>query len=512
MIQRILKMLGALGTSTGLTLVTQLLLPPAFLHYYGVTLYGEWIVLAGTLSYLGTLNFGITTYASNELTMLHKRAEIEQYRKLQATTLALLLSMVGIGLAITSTVFLLPLGKLLHLSAIAPGDVTVTAFFLGLQTLVNILAGYYNSLFMVVEQTHRGLSWGIARSFGTTIACFILAIFRVDFRFLALGQFIAVLVITLLSIYDLKRCLGDLPLGLEGASWNEALRTLKPSGMFAMIFAQQLLTYQVPVNILQWILGPSVVVLFNTSRTVLSSARQVLSPITNAIAPEITFSYANRDMKKLLSIFHHSEKIVFAGIPVTNLGAYLLAPIIVHFWLHRPALFDPYTYGLMALISAASSVRDHKQFFQFSTNMHRRLSVIVFFTNLVMIGLSIPLIRWFGLYGFLGVWLASEVTQMAFIYRENRKLFGNDVSITFTPVIKLVVVMLVSLPLCMGLVYFAQMRSLWMVGAAAAAGEVVLILESYFVFGLKDVWLELEQTIRRSRGLLEAPPAGPGPF
>ena len=494
-------MLGALGTSTGLTLVTQLLLPPAFLHYYGVTMYGEWIVLSGTLSYLGTLNFGITTYASNELTMLRGRGEIEEYRNLQGTTLALILCMVGIGLAATSMVFLLPLGKLLHLSAIASGDVTVTAFFLGLQMLVNILAGYYNNLFMVVEQAHRGLSWGIARSFGTTIACFILTMFRVNFRFLALGQLVAVSVITLLSIYDLKRRLGDLPLGLQGANRSTALRTLKPSGLFAMIFAQQLLTYQVPVNILQWILGPSVVVLFNTSRTVLSSARQVLSPITNAIAPEITFSYANRDMKKLLYIFHHSEKIVFAGIPIANLGAYLMAPIIVHYWLHRPELFDPYTYALMALISGAISVREHKQFFQFSTNMHKRLSIIVFFGNLLMIGLSIPLIRQFGLYGFLAVWLASEVTQMALIYRENRKLFGNDASITFTPVIKLVVVMLVSLPFCMGLVYFAQQRSLGLVGAAAVAGEVVLILECYFVFGLRDVWLELGQTMRRSSRL-----------
>jgi len=181
-----------------------------------------------------------------------------------------------------------------------------------------------------------------------------------------------------------------LPLGLQGANWKLATRTLKPSGMFAMILAQQALTYQVPVNILQWILGPSVVVLFSTSRTVLSSARQLLSPITNAIAPEITFSYANRDMKKMLYIFHNSERIVFAGIPIANLGALLFAPIILRVWLHRPALFDPYTYGLMALISAAISMRDHKQFFQFSTNMHKRLSMIVFFANLAMIALSVP--------------------------------------------------------------------------------------------------------------------------
>jgi len=498
MIQRILKMLGALGTGTGVVILTQLLLPPAFLHYYGVTLYGEWIVLAGTLSYLSTLNFGITTYASNQLTMLRKRGESSEYRELQASTLALLLVMVAIGLSVLSTVFFLPLGKLLHLSAIAPRDIAFTAFFLGLQMLLNILAGYYNNLFMVVEKSHRGLSWGIARAFSATLVCFVLALFRANFRYLALGQFLVVLTVTAFSIYDLKRCLGSLPLGLEGATRRTAIHTLKPSGMFAMIFAQQVLTYQVPVNILQWFLGPSVVVLFNTSRTVLSSARQVLTPITNAIAPEITFSYAKRDMPKMLYIFHHSEKIVFAGIPITNLGAYLFAPIIVSLWLHHPQLFDPFTYALMALISAAISMRDHKQFFQFSTNEHQRLSLIVFFGNLLMIAVSIPLVIEFGLYGFLSAWLASEVTQMALIYRENRKLFQNDPSITFTPVLKLVAVMLVSLPICMALVHFARPHSLWIVAAAAIAGQAALILESYFVFGLKDVWIELRQKLRRA--------------
>jgi O-antigen/teichoic acid export membrane protein len=496
MIQRILKMLGALGASTGLTLLTQLMLPPAFLHFYGIRMYGEWIVLAGTLSYLATLNFGITTYASNELTMLHKRGDLEQYRKVQGSTLALLIGMVCVGLAVTCAVFVVPVARLLHLSAIAPGDVTLTAFFLGLQILVNILAGYYNNLFMVVEKTHRGLMWGVARSFGATLVCFVLILFRFRFPILAFGQFLAVCLIALASVYDLKRRLGALPLSLDGANWHTAMKTLKPSGMFAMILGQQILTYQLPVNILQWILGPSVVVLFSTSRTVLSSARQLLSPITNAIAPEITFSYANRDMKKMLYIFHQSERIVFAGIPIANLGAFLFAPIIVHLWLHRPGLFDLNTYALMALISGAISMREHKQFFQFSTNVHKRLSIIVLCANVAMIACSIPLVMEFGLYGFLFAWLVSEVTQMGLIYLENRKLFEHDESITFTPVLKLMLMMLGALPVSMALLHFAMERSLEMVAVVAVIGETALIAASFFVFRLRDVWIELELKMR----------------
>jgi hypothetical protein len=159
----------------------------------------------------------------------------------------------------------------------------------------------------------------------------------------------------------------------------------------------------------------------------------------------------------------------------------------------------------MALISGAMSMREHKQFFQFSTNMHKRLSMIMFFSNLSMVCVSIPLTLKFGLYGFMFTWLASELAQMGLIYHENKKLFQNDPSISVVPVFKLALVMLVSLPICGGLVHYSQQRSLVMVGAAAAFGLAVLTVESYFVFGLRDVWDEFQR--RRTGTAFSGAPA-----
>jgi hypothetical protein len=83
--------------------------------------------------------------------------------------------------------------------------------------------------------------------------------------------------------------------------------------MFAMIFTQGFLIYQAPVILLQWILGPKIVVLFSISRTILATARQLLAFITNAIAPEITFSFAVQDMKKLLNIFITRKRLCIPG-------------------------------------------------------------------------------------------------------------------------------------------------------------------------------------------------------
>jgi O-antigen/teichoic acid export membrane protein len=336
------------------------------------------------------------------------------------------------------------------------------------------------------------------RRLSIALICIPLAMIRTQFHIIAIGQFATALIVMLFAVSDLKRRLGKLPLGLQGANWKTAKATLAPSGMFAMIYTQYFLLYQAPVILLQWILGPTVVVLFSISRTILATARQLLAFITNAIAPEITFSFAVRNMKKLLNIFQYSEKVVFAGIPIANLGAFLFSPILLRVWLHKPLLFDPFTYGLMALISGAMSMREHKQFFQFSTNTHKRMAIIVFFGNLLMIAVSVPFTIQFGLHGFMFVWLVSEVSQMGLIYRENKKLFHNDPAISFIPVVKLAVVMLVSLPVCIGVLHYALQRSMTMVGGVAVMGVMMVAAESYFVFGLKDVWKEFQRRMQHS--------------
>ncbi|HEY1502536.1 MAG TPA: polysaccharide biosynthesis C-terminal domain-containing protein [Acidobacteriaceae bacterium] len=484
MLKRILKMLGAQGTSIGINLIGQFLLPPLFITVYGVAKYGEWLVLSATLAYLASLNFGITTYASNELTMLRQRGELDQYKRLQGSTLAFLLALVAVGAILGALIGLLPLPALLHLRTISRAAAGYTAFFLALQTMAHILGGYYNNLYMVVQETHRGQMWANIRYLAPILVCVPLAIHHASFPTIAFAQFAATFTFVLAAIIDLRKRLQGLPLGLHGANWPTLKTALRPSGMFAMVLSQQFLLFQVPVILLQRLLGPEIVVLFTISRTVLSTARRLLSTITIAIAPEITFSFGSGDKKTLLEIFHYSERVVFGLIPVANLGALLCSPVLLAVWLHKPDLFEPYTYGLMALISAAMSMREHKQFFQFSTNTHDRLAHIVFWGNLMMLAISIPMTIRFGLNGFMYTWLVSETTQMALLYRENRKLFLFDPSITMTPVLKLAAMVGAALPLCILLMRYDRPFPLFVQALIAVAGTVVLFAVAWFVFGL----------------------------
>ena len=51
-LKRILKLLAAFITGQGVTVLTQLLVPPLFLHRYqhGIEIYGEWVALSAAVA------------------------------------------------------------------------------------------------------------------------------------------------------------------------------------------------------------------------------------------------------------------------------------------------------------------------------------------------------------------------------------------------------------------------------------------------------------------------------
>ena len=104
-LRRIAKTGGALMSAQGVNLITQLLLPPIFLRNYSIAVYGEWLTLTATVGYLSTLNFGLPTFANNQVAIFYNRGELDGANTIQATALSLLLSIIFVVAVITGLVF-----------------------------------------------------------------------------------------------------------------------------------------------------------------------------------------------------------------------------------------------------------------------------------------------------------------------------------------------------------------------------------------------------------------------
>src|SRR5271169_407348 len=116
-LRRILNLLVAFVTGQGVSVFTQLLIPPLFLHRFanGIAVYGEWISLSAAVSYLASLNYGVQTYAVNQMTIHRNRGELEECRAVQASALRLLQWMMLAMLPVAGVIAILPVADWLHL-------------------------------------------------------------------------------------------------------------------------------------------------------------------------------------------------------------------------------------------------------------------------------------------------------------------------------------------------------------------------------------------------------------
>ena len=450
-IRGIAKNLSALFSSHVIAVLQQVALVPLFLHVYGKAGYGEWLAISAAVSYLGTLDFGVQTFVNQDLTVRYHRGDMADFHLNQSTALRLLLGIV-MAAAIASTVsFALPLQHLLKMDGfhgdpiIQPLVVQVAVFFMALQALLSIIYGYFAGTFMVVGRAHVGAYWNNAKNLTLIGTALLAVLLRGSFAQVAMAQFGGIAVCLLFQLVHLKRAAPQIFPTLRYWDRSVVPKILKPSGYFALIFSSNFLVYQLPILILQRTAGGAVVTLFSVMRTIFSMTRNVLNALTQSIGPEVTSLFARNDWKGLLRLYDYSERMIFAIIPVANLGALYLCPFLLTIWIKQPLLFVPGVYLISCATSVVNSTKEHKFQFQFSTNTHQDIARFMFGTYLLLGLLWAWLIPRYGLKGLLWAWFAAEVAQLAYLVTLNARFFQDQKDLDKRYLIRLVVVSMVFL-------------------------------------------------------------------
>ncbi len=366
---RVAKVTGALLTSNVVNLTTKLLLPPIFLYKYGTTLYGEWIVLSGAVAYLSTLNFGIQTYVTQDLTIRYHQGDMQRYHLQQSTALRILLAILGSAALAALVIFALPVHHLLRLT-ISQSMASLALYLLALQVLCGVLFGYFTGMYTVLSRAHTGVFWANGLRLTMVLATSTGAWMRLSFSMLAGLQLGTYLIGTLLILLHVRRIAPEIFPQMQHWDRSAVRGILRPSGYFGLISMSTFLSYEVPILILQREVGPFVVVAFTVMRTIFSMCRQILNAPTQAMAPEITRLFGREEWAPLSQLYRYSERLLFAILPVANLGMLLLSPVLLGLWLHKPQLFSVVPYVWMAAISITLSAKEHKFQFQYATNTH----------------------------------------------------------------------------------------------------------------------------------------------
>ena len=492
---RILKLVAAALTSNVVNLVTKLLLPPIFLYRYGTTLYGEWIALSGAVAYLSTLNFGIQTYVTQDLTVRYQQNDLERYHLQQSTSLRVLLGILGSAAVVCVIFFKLPIQSWLHLT-LSQRVTSETLYLLAMQVLLGVLFGYFTGMYMVLSRAHTGVLWINGLRLTVVILVSAGAWLRFPFPILAALQASVYVVGIAFVLLHLRSIAPEIFPRLNLWDGGAVRAILKPSGYFGLISMSTFLSFEVPVLILQRMEGPFVVVVFMAMRTIFSMSRLIVIGPSQALGPEITRLFGRQEWRELTTIYNYSERLIFSLIPAVNLGILVISPVLLVLWLHKPQLFFLLPYVITSVISMTLSAKEHKFQFQFSTNTHEQLARIMFFSYLVLIAVSIPMVHWLGMLGFLYAWLGIELFQVIRLIGLNQRLFERVASHQLTYVYRLAWFSTAGAVGAGLILAHTYTQPYWVQILAAIGVGATLAGVAYFLFNLREIVKKLYLTFR----------------
>ncbi len=476
-LRRIAKLFAAQNANQLVVVLQQLLLPPAFLHIFGTSLYGQWLALSAAISYLSTFNYGLQTYTNMQMTIHYNRGELQETREVQSAGLRILLSAFFGAAVLLLLVFAVPLKSLLHLS-IPELSAQMALYLLGMQIMAGMLFGFFSGSYMVFGEAHRGANFGNLNQLLGMGAIVSLVLLRQPFPVIAAGQITVTLLMTAWLSFDLARRCPDLKPTLKYWKKGSLGSILKPSSQYMLLASSGLITR---------LLGPEMVVAYTVTRTIYSMSRRLLYLVTNSLSAEITLIYGKRDWPRLHQLYALSERVILLMTPPITFGSMLATPLLLQLWVHKGMLFRPGICITLGLTVSILSIKEHKYQFQFSSNRVESIAWQTLFAYGLTSLLSIPLMYKFGIQGYLLTALVSETLQLFYLLHLNDRLFAGQATLDHKPVYQMLGIMAVCTALFFWPILHIRSVPYLLQGVLATATTLLLSGFCYWIFQVDEL-------------------------
>ena len=424
---KLLRNLGANAYGQLITVAIQLVSIPLFLHYWGVNLYGEWLILSAIPAYLSLSDIGFATVAANDMTMRvakgDKKGALEVY---QSTWVLISIVSLVIGSISSYLIFYFPIKEFFSFSHINSVQTAQTLFILMLYVLIGLQGGIFGAGFRAVGR----YATGTVLNNSTRLLEWLLSM-----GVLISGGNIVMVALTLLSIRLLGMILMGIILhtqvawlkfGFQKASLNMTRFLFKPAIAFMAFPLGLALSLQGMVLIIGALLSPAAVTIFSTYRTLTRVLVQFITMLNRSIWPEISSAYGAKKMDVVTKLHHKGSAVAFwvALISVITLG--FGADFIVGVWTHHA--FQPNQELLYLLLATVffNVLWQTSWVTLMATNMHQKISLVFIIAAAGGFTISLVLIKYMGINGAGIALVIAELPMVYFAINASLKLLHDN--------------------------------------------------------------------------------------
>lgn len=426
---RFVKGLGGQAATQSVNILIQLSTVPLLLHFWGLELMGEWLVLTAIPAYLMLGDLGFTSATINEMTMQVARDDrqgaLGTFQSSGAMLGLLSVALVGIGGLFALFAPMADWFGFVHLDNDEAGMVIAMQLVL---IVMGIQVGLINAGF-VCEGAY-GL--GTALMAGISLTNFSLLAGAVAIGFGPVGAAAALIVGELAGLIvirlTLRRVAPWLSFGFAMASRARVRQLLKPALGFVVYSVGQALNVQGILLVVAAVLGPAAVTAFNTMRMMTRFVNTLLSAYYGTVRPEISIAYGRGDIALIRRLHGMACQVaiwlaVCAAVGFATIGDWVLA-----LWTHGQVALDPWLLaGLIAAMLFYALWFASSMVF-YGTSRHHGLALMLVATNAVSVGVAYVLLDLVGLPGAGIAAAAAEFAMLVYVVWRTLRLLDESLA------------------------------------------------------------------------------------
>lgn len=420
------RLVGAFGASLLGPLVSifvQLINVPVMLRYWGVHLYGEWLLISTIPAYLLLTDLGFGNVAGSDMTMrVHAGDSEGAIETFQSIAVLVLSVSVLIGAFLSTVIFLAPIHRLLHLSSMSPGETRIALLFLSVNCLVilqwNFITAPYRCagkyaiavLYVNIIRILEGISF---------LVLLISHAGPVQLSMLMLG--ISILG-TCWLLFMKWRLIPWMPLGVRHARWQRIRDLSKPALAYMAFPTGSAISLQGMTMMVGLVLGPSAVALFNPMRTLSRTVLQLSDAVRTTVLVELSAVFGQRNWVLARRLHRSACQVSLLLALIVSIALAVSGPRIFALWTHGKIVMDVPTFYFLLIVVLVNSVWNASSSVPLAANRHHWLAIIYLICTSASLLVGYPLIRHFGLKGAGGALMLSEMAMGIFVVRMSNKM------------------------------------------------------------------------------------------
>jgi len=384
----IIKNLGANSIAMLINICIQLSSVPIFINFWGINLYGEWIILNSLTAYLLISDIGISTATSNDFSICYVQSQYTRCNILLNNYFLFISALFSIVLFFLIIIlFNFNLTALFNLKIISEKTAEIGLVILVFQVFLGMLENIYLSIYRATQHYSRGVMIDNSIRIIQTLFLFCAVVLKLDLIYVFLLFLFPKILGFAFKFIDTMKYF-KLHFSVNYFNRKEFKRIFLLGLPFLSSPIANSFTVQGFTIMVGFFIGSAAVVLFNTTRTIINVAKTGLSLVGYSVWPDLTLLYGKNDLINLKKLHRYTVSVSFLFSLIVFVFLGLFGKYIYIIWTDGKVEFSYTLFFTFLLSIVTNSIWFSSSVLLGATNNHKKYSIIFLIASIFSMAIA----------------------------------------------------------------------------------------------------------------------------